>query len=212
MKKIRSLLSIGCFCLTVTGCFDVMQHITRNSDGTDQNTIRITVSKAIIEMIAGMSSDKSSFDYNELLSEFKTSDIDEYEQFNAKVTKINDDVNIGCLIDMKIDYKDKKVIQAIEEDDIDFIPQYNKKMMSIYIESTQNNSFGPDDNMGMMLLANSKYRLLVSKSCMPSVSKVVITTDKNSTTTTYLDLYDEYLIEVPISLLLNDSITIEIYR
>ena len=29
---------------------------------------------------------------------------------------------------------------------------------------------------------------------------------------TYLDLYDEYLIEIPISFLFQDAVTIELYR
>ena len=66
--------------------------------------------------------------------------------------------------------------------------------------------------MVQLFLATSKYRLLVSKACMPSISKVILKESKKSTEVSYLDLYDEYLIDIPIITLLKDKITIEIYQ
>lgn len=212
MKKISLLLCIGLCCLSLTGCIDIVQHITRKSDGTEQNTISITVTKAVLELFASMQGN-TSLNYDELFDEFNTSDMKEYEQFGAKMTKINDQVNAGYLIDMNIDYKDKNVLKAINAEDIDFIPKYAKNKMMIYAGSLKDDdSLQTDNEMLQLFLASSKYRLLISKSCMPSISKILLKKTKKSTEVSYIDLYDEYLIDIPIMLLLTDKTTIEIYQ
>ena len=181
MKKISLLLCIGLWCLSLTGCIDIVQHITRKSDGTEQNTISITVTKAVLELFASMQGN-TSLNYDELFDEFNTSDMKEYEQFGAKMTKINDQVNAGYLIDMNIDYKDKNVLKAINAEDIDFIPKYAKNKMMIYAGSLKDNdSLQTDNEMLQLFLASSKYRLLISKSCMPSISKILLKKAKKST-------------------------------
>ena len=50
MKKKALWVCIGLCCLSLTGCLDIVQHITRKSDGTVQNTISITVAKAMLEI------------------------------------------------------------------------------------------------------------------------------------------------------------------
>lgn len=155
----------------------------------------------------------SSVNYDELFTEFNASDMKEYEQFGAKIIKINDQVNVGYLIDMNLNYKNKDILKAINAEDIDFIPKYTKKKMTIYVGSLQDDDSSQTDNeMAQLFLATSKYRLLISKSCMPSISKVILKTSKKSTEVSYLDLYDEYLIEIPITRLLKDKITVEIYQ
>lgn len=213
MKKIGLGICISLYCLSLTGCLDIVQHITRKSDGTDQNTISITVAKAMIETAAAIQGD-SSVNYDDLFAEFNASDIKEYEQFGAKITKINDQVNAGYLIDMNLNYKDKNTLKAINAEDIDFIPRYTKKKMTIYIGSLQQegDSLQTDNEMVQLFLATSKYRLLISKSCMPSISKVILKESKKSTEVGYLDLYDEYMIDIPIAVLLKEKITVEIYQ
>ena len=212
MKKIGLGICIGLCCLSLTGCIDIVQHITRKSDGTDQNTISLTIAKAMLEMATSMQGN-SSVNYDELFTEFNASDMKEYEQFGAKITKINDQVNVGYLIDMNINYKDKDILKAINAEDIDFIPKYTKKKMTIYVGSLQDDDSSQTGNeMAQLFLATSKYRLLISKSCMPSISKVILKESKKSTEISYLDLYDEYLIEIPIMRLLKNKITVEIHQ
>ena len=217
MKKIIILLfCIGLCSLSLTGCIDIIQHVTLRNDGTHQNTISITAAKAMVEMAAAMQGN-SSVNYDDFFAEFNVSDVEEmeeYEQFGAKITKINDQVNAGYLIDMNLNYKDKNTLKAINTADSDFIPKYAKKKMTIYVGSLQQDGdcSQTNDEMVQLFLATSKYRLLVSKSCMPSISKVILKESKKSTEVSYLDLYDEYLIDIPIITLLKDKITIEIYQ
>ena len=59
MKKISLLLCIGLCCLSLTGCIDIVQHITRKSDGTEQNPISSTVTTAVLELFASMQGNTS---------------------------------------------------------------------------------------------------------------------------------------------------------
>lgn len=99
MKKLLLCFFTVLFCMSLMGCIDVVQHITRKSDGTDQNTVCITASKIALEAAARMSNEH--INYDELFEEYKFSETDltEYKQFSAKFTKINDAVNMGFLID-----------------------------------------------------------------------------------------------------------------
>ena len=85
--------------------------------------------------------------------------------------------------------------------------------MTIYIGSMQDKSALQTQNEVLQLfLASSKYRLLISKTCIPSISKILLKTAKKSTEVSYLDLYDEYLIDIPIMHLLKGKVTVEIYQ
>lgn len=212
MKKTAVWICIGSCCLSLMGCVDIVQHITRKSDGTDQNIISLTIAKTLVETVAAMQGN-DSVDYEELFNELQEADMDQYEQFDAKITKIDDQTNAGYLIDMNINYKDKHTLKMIATQEADFIPKYEKNKMTIYAGSLQDDEIAQTDNeMAQMFLANSKYRLLISKLCMPTISRALIKTSKDSMEISSLDLYDEYLIDIPLILLLKNKITIEIYR
>ncbi len=211
MKKKALWVCIGLCCLSLTGCLDIVQHITRKSDGTVQNTISITVAKAMLEIGAAMMGQPSPND-DELFNEFDEFDMDEYESFAAKIVKINNPVNIGYLIDMNIDYQNKEMLKALNTRDIDFVPKYEKKKMTIYVGTLQDSNYSKTDNeMMQMFLATCRYRLLVNKSGMPSIGKVILKSAQNSMQIGFLDLYDEYLIDIPMSILFEEKVTIELY-
>lgn len=212
MKKKALWVCIGLCCLSLTGCLDIVQHITRKSDGTVQNTISITVAKAMLEIGAAMMGQSSPND-DELFNEFDEFDMDEYESFAAKIVKINNPVNIGYLIDMNIDYQNKEMLKALNTRDIDFVPKYEKKKMTIYVGTLQDSNYSKTDNeMMQMFLATCRYRLLVNKSGMPSIGKVILKSAQNSMQIGFLDLYDEYLIDIPMSILFEEKVTIELYQ
>ncbi len=211
MKKKALWVCIGLCCLSLTGCLDIVQHITRKSDGTVQNTISITVAKAMLEIGAAMMGQSSPND-DELFNEFDEFDMDEYESFAAKIVKINNPVNIGYLIDMNIDYQNKEMLKALNTRDIDFVPKYEKKKMTIYVGTLQDSNYSKTDNeMMQIFLATCRYRLLVNKSGMPSIGKVILKSAQNSMQIGFLDLYDEYLIDIPMSILFEEKVTIELY-
>lgn len=211
MKGIRRLCA-GLFCLSLMSCIDIVQHITRNEDGSDQNTICITVSKELFEAANNMGGD-GPLDYEEFLGEeFGTIDstVSQYGPIDVTATVINDDLNFGYFVDMNINYKDKRVQKLLKSEELEFVPIYKKNMMEVRIGSLNNDDF--NSVFDSMLLSTCKYRLLVSKSCIPTVRTVVLRSENNSLPIPFFDLHDEYLIEAPFSLLVNENVSVELYR
>ena len=179
MKKFSILVLVVILCLTCTGCIDIVQHITRLPDGSEQNTIKITVSKMIFALAAGVSSSEDK-NYEEFFNDKeikKLIDSPKFNPFSAKISKINDPVDIGYLIDMNINYNDKNILKKINSQDaIDFIPKYTgeKAIINLTSFSEKSNENPNKDEAAMALLATGKYRLLISKSCIKNISKVVL--------------------------------------
>ncbi|AIN94604.1 hypothetical protein H0R90_04085 [Treponema putidum] len=215
MKKFSILVLVVILCLTCTGCIDIVQHITCLPDGSEQNTIKITVSKLIFEMAGSLSNEDKN--YEEFFNDKEIKeliDIPKLSSFSAKLSKINDPVDIGYLIDMNINYNDKNILKKINSQDaIDFIPKYTgeKAIISLTSFSEKSNENPTKDEAAMALLATGKYRLLISKSCIKNISKVVLKNDKEELDYTFLDLYDQFLIEIPITILFSERVVLEIY-
>lgn len=215
MKKFSILVLVVILCLTCTGCIDIVQHITRLPDGSEQNTIKITVSKMIFALAAGVSSSEDK-NYEEFFNDKeikKLIDSPKFNPFSAKISKINDPVDIGYLIDMNINYNDKNILKKINSQDaIDFIPKYTGEKAIINLTSfSEKSNESPNKDEAMALLATGKYRLLISKSCIKNISKVVLKNDKEELDYTFLDLYDQFLIEIPIPILFSERVVLEIY-
>lgn len=215
MKKFSILVLVVILCLTCTGCIDIVQHITRLPDGSEQNTIKITVSKMIFALAAGVSSSEDK-NYEEFFNDKeikKLIDSPKFNPFSAKLSKINDPIDLGYLIDMNINYNDKNILKKIDSQDaIDFIPKYTGEKAIINLTSfSEKSNESPNKDEAMALLATGKYRLLISKSCIKNISKVVLKNDKEKLDYNFLDLYDQFLIEIPIPILFSERVVLEIY-
>lgn len=194
------------------GCIDITQHITRQTDGTDRVTICVTIPKALIEKIAKIH-DKPIDDeqLSDMQDEFGVSD---YDRFSAKKVIVNNEASFGYLIMMNLDYTDEDTQQAVNAGTSNFIPKYEKEKITISLtSSTTDLAAGYSDNEEIsVFLSMCKYRLLVEKTSMPSLSKVVLKTKEKPIKIDYLDLYDQYLIEIPIIALLGGATRIELCR
>ena len=216
MKKFSILVFVIVSCLTCTGCIDIFQHITRLPDGSEQNTIKITVSKILFEMagsFSGEEKDYAEFFNDKEIKEFV--DMPELKPFSAKISKVNNLVDLGYLINMNIDYNDKNILKKINSQDaIDFIPKYTGEKaiinLSAFSKKSKNNILKNDES-AMAFLASGKYRLLIDKSCITNIGKVVLKNDEKEIYYTFLDLYNQFLIEIPIPILFSENVVLEIY-
>jgi hypothetical protein len=109
MKKL-AFSSIVFISLVLSSCIDIFQHITKDGNGIDKNTIKVTVSKAVFAMANGLSGAGDNIDYEELFNESNNIDIKEYNQFNAIVKNVNDTMDVGYLVEMNIDYRNRDII------------------------------------------------------------------------------------------------------
>ena len=217
MKKLLVYVCLLFSFLSFVSCIDVVQHITKNADGTEKNIVKFTFSKAMFEIAQKMEGD-SSFDYNELLDGIKDAPSIDYEGVCAKITKVDSEFSAGFLLDINIDYKDKNIQEKLKMDeDVDRlpIPKYEENKMCIYLgffnESADANSFDNGDVL-QAFLSSGSYRLLVSKTCMPTLTRVTLNSTKGDVDMSYTDFYDEYLVEIPITLLLAQKCTLKLYR
>lgn len=198
---------LACLC---TGCIDVYQHITRSPQGIERNTLKITVSKMILEMANGMSGE--SLDYDAWLEANKGStDIDTYGTLNARIEKVNNDLDLGYLITMNLDYTDK-TNRDLLGGGMDFIPVYAKNHTEIRITALSDDPDGETNEMALAFLSTGKYRLSMSKTCIGTLKRVVLAGPTEAfTEIAYLDMGDAYFIEIPILYFFNNDITIRLY-
>lgn len=63
MKKKILLLMAFAFCFALSGRIDIFQHITKDGNGIDRNTIKVIASKSVIALANGFSGSNGSIDY-----------------------------------------------------------------------------------------------------------------------------------------------------
>ncbi|MDR0722165.1 MAG: hypothetical protein LBF75_05135 [Treponema sp.] len=210
MSNIMALGLVSVLAWLCTGCIDVYQHITRSPQGIERNTLKITVSKMILEMANGMSDE--SVDYDAWLEANKGStDIDTYGTLNARIEKVNDDLDLGYLITMNLDYTDK-TNRDILEGGRDFIPIYAQNHTEIHITALSDDEDRETNEMALAFLSTGKYRLSMSKTCIGTLKQVVMAGPTETfIEIAYIDMGDAYLIEIPILYFFSNDITIRLY-
>jgi hypothetical protein len=211
MKKIALLSLVFILCLVLSGCIDIFQHITKDGNGNDRNTIKISISKTLFAMANGFSESDDNIDYEKLFNESSNLDITEYNEFNARVKTINDIMDFGFLIDMNIDYRDRNMVNKINSSNESLIPKYNGKNIIIHLDNIGSNSSPADNAIAAAFYAAAKYRLAISKKCIANIDRVIAKTNEGETEINFLDLYDEYLIEIPILIIFTSDLDITIY-
>jgi len=213
MRKTVGLSVVLVLCFISSSCIDVFQHLTKDANGIDRNTIRVTVSKAVIEM-ANNFSGSGAVDYEKFFdgNGMDEMDINEYNQFGASIRKINDSTDIGYLIEINLNYKDKDIVNITNQSNVSFIPKYNGKNIVLPLDLSDEKQGSLDDNaMVAAFLSTGKYRLAVNKKCISDIRKVTIKANGKETEINFLDLYDEYLIEIPLPVIMANAVELRIY-
>ena len=113
---------------------------------------------------------------------------------------------------MNIDYLDRNVVDKIDRINTSFIPKYNGRNMIIHVDFLNGKYDSSSDNaMAAAFLATGKYRLLISKKCVADINKVTVRSKNDEAEINFSDLYDEYLIEIPLPLIMVSAIDVVIY-
>jgi len=195
--------------LLLSGCFDIYQHITKDSNGLERNTIKVTLTKALLEMGNSLGG-SGSIDYDDIF-EGGEIDVNSYNQFGAKLTKINSEFDVGFILDMALNYRDRNTANVINQSKESFIHKYNGKNMVIHVDCTGGRGISNDNEIAAAFFAAAKYRLDINKKCVANIKKVTIKANEKETEIDFLDLTDEYLIEIPMSILFLSAIDVIIY-
>ncbi|MHB9291906.1 hypothetical protein Holit_00993 [Hollandina sp. SP2] len=154
-----------------TGCIDGYQHITRSPQGIEHTTLKITVSKMILEMA---STSDESLDYDAWFEANKGSAaIDTYGIFNARIEKINDSLDLGYVITMNLDYTDKTSRNILGKG-MDFMLIYAQNHTEIHSTALSGVENKETNEMALAFLSTGKYRLSMSKTCIGTLKQVVM--------------------------------------
>jgi hypothetical protein len=209
MKKFFMLSSVVLWCAAVSGCVDIYQHLTKDGDGLVRNTIKVTVSKAVFEMAGSFSEER--INYDELFSDGNV-DINAYDRFKATSRKINDALDVGYLLDMKVDYRDKAIADGIAKDAVSFMPQFKGKNIVIHVDCLGDGDMSSDDNMmAAAFLATGKYRIAVNKKMIAGIDKASVKTSDGEQSLSVYDMLDEYLVEIPVPLIFMSAVDVILY-
>jgi hypothetical protein len=208
MKKFFMLSSVVLWCAAVSGCVDIYQHLTKDGDGLVRNTIKVTISKTVFEMAGSFS--EESIDYDELFSDGNV-DINAYDRFKATSRKINDEMDVGYLLDMKVDYRDKAIADGIAKDAVSFMPQFKDKNIVIHVDCLSEGGMSEDNMMAAAFLATGKYRIAVNKKIIAGIDKASVRTSDGEQPLSVYDMLDEYLVEIPVPLIFMSAVDVILY-
>ncbi|MDR3114657.1 MAG: hypothetical protein LBU25_03965 [Treponema sp.] len=188
-----------------TGCIDVYQHITRGLKEIEHNTLKITISKMILEM-SGESPDYDAW----LEANRGNTDIDTYGALNARIEKVNDDLDLGYVITMNLDYTDTASRDLLDR--TDFIPVYAEQYTEIHGTALSDDDDREMNEMALAFLSTGKYRLSMSKTCIGTLKRVRMAGPAEGfADIAYIDMGDAYLIEIPILYFFSNDTTIRLY-
>jgi hypothetical protein len=216
-KKLRSFCSVAGICalaLALSGCFNIFHYITRLDNGSDRHIIKFSALK----------SSEALAQYNDVEPESMNArlrammgatfrDLEVYEQFGGRVENLAKENEMGVLVTMDIGYTRETVDRIIEEN-IPFVPRYTQEGITIPVQT-----FEDSDSELMQMSLAGMYRLIISKRCMATLERAVLTRYPGDSpvfqergsgqlaplVVDVLDLGDQYLIEVPLIFLIEDS-------
>jgi hypothetical protein len=142
-----------------------------------------------------------------------------YEQFGGQVEDLKKENELGVLVTMDIGYT-KETVDRIIAENTPFVPRYTQEGITIPVQVFED----PGAELALMdglvqMSLMGMYRLVISKRCVANVQRAVLTRypgdnplfqgqgpdGSDPFAVDVLDLGDQYLIEVPLLLLLEDS-------
>ncbi len=200
--KIFVLLLLSIFSLS---CMEVFSNVGSKRNGDLYSTIKITMSKSILELAGVEGEDINIFD------ELSMSD-SSFEDYITSYDIIDTALETGFIISINIP---KNKIKDIDTQEISFfIPIKDGNSYYMSFDSDDFDGLDGDDDeanaYASMLLSSYKYRIIISKSYIKNIDDVVISSGiantSNEVPINFYDLQDSYLIEIPLVVLIEDSI------
>ena len=193
MKRFFYALSLAFISVSLIGCLEIFEYITVEGEKVNI-TINITLSKAMMETLESMDegSSKSDYDYKDL-NEDEISAVFPYE---VKISKLNTTTDFGFNVSSSLEKKD---VENLNYEDNPYLPI--KKGKSYYMSFADTSSDS---------IPSYRYRLVVSKTYIKNIKKVILKLDDESIDVGFYDLGDAYLIDIPVLKLDLDNAVLKI--
>ncbi|MDR2072417.1 MAG: hypothetical protein LBP60_03165 [Spirochaetaceae bacterium] len=207
--RIFCLAALG---LSLSGCLDIFQYITRLDNGADRHIIKITVTTSLLGMEWELEPEEREEKLKELplmeeYSEFYNI-INAYTKYDATVEEINDAGELGYLIKMDI-LHDEDTVEMIIADDANFMPRYTQDGMIIPLKNLGDGI--EDEQTKGVLFGLGRYHLMISKRCMPRISSAAALMSRKPIKglpplpVRVFDLGEYYLVNVPLVLFFSNN-------
>src|SRR5271157_4167698 len=173
MKTLNTLV-LGASVFLLVGCFDVYQHVTKETNVNVSMYFKIAMSKAFLNM-GNSSGGSNSQPATNPFADFSSNPIvTAAQQLGGTVTGIDTDTEFGVAIRLSLDTKSPDVQAAMSSQGSPLIPQISDKGITISFPS-QGSPSGQDQNSKAIMTA-FKYRLSIGKALLPTISKVTLRT------------------------------------
>jgi hypothetical protein len=202
------LLVLSILCLA--GCLDIYEHVSKEKNGNTNVYLKLTVAKALLEMAKSDSQKGDSDPFAEITGSGENEIYKEItDVLKGKLTRIDTELEAGMAVELSLNLKAKEVRAFLDSDDSPLIPRIDDEKI-VFTFSTMNRSSSEDNQMGLALLSSYKYRLTISKSICPTISRVILSTDEFDFKPQIASLPDMFLVEVPLSYLFKASKTTQL--
>ena len=193
MKRFFYTLSLVFISVSLIGCLEIFEYITVDGDKVNI-TMNITLSKAMMETLESMDegSSQSEYDYEDLNED----EIKKVFPYEVKINKVNTTTDFGYNVSSSLEIKD---MENLNYEDNPYLPI--KKGKSYYMSFADTSS----DSVPAY-----RYRLVVSKTYIKNIKKVILKLDYESIDVGFYDLGDAYLIDIPVLKLDLDNAVLKI--
>ena len=193
MKRFFYALSVVFISVSLIGCLEIFEYITVEDDKVNM-TMNITLSKAMMETLESMDegSSQSDYDYEDLNED----EINKVFPYEVKINKVNTSTDFGFNVSSSLEKKD---MEKLNYEDNPYLPI--KKGKSYYMSFADTSSES---------VPTYRYRLIVSKTYIENIKKVILKLDDESMDVDFYDLGDAYLIDIPVLKLDLDNAVLKI--
>ena len=185
------VVSLILIVMLFSGCVEFFQYVGQDEHGRLITSFSVRIQKLIFAMAAGLSGEETP-DFGEILG------IDEEEMVRMysngseiQYEIIDTELEFGFRISLTLDADSQTVFG-----DVPFLPNLSEGMTTITLGGS--GSADGQDGMAIAFLSSSKYRLLISKAYVPSISSAWYEVDGRSIPVEYRDYQSVYFIEFPI--------------
>ena len=191
--------------LVLVGCLDIYEHLSKEANGNINIYLKLSIAKSLLSL-ANSGSDTATVNPFDSIAGPNGSEITKEitDVLKGTLTKVDTELETGVAIQLSLNMKSKDVQSYLESGGVPLVPRIDDEKI-VFSFSNPSSSSKEDNQMGVALLSSYKYRLTISKSVCPTVSKVVLSTDEIDYKPQIVSLPDMFLIEIPLSYLMKSS-------
>jgi hypothetical protein len=201
MSKLTRFVAVSIAALLVGGCLDVTQYISKDKRGLTNVYLKVAIAKSLMELAKSESSNFS--DPFEDQSGLQAEDVFKGLPAGTQMTseKIDNDFEQGFSMSIAMDFQQQITSGLIDpSQSIPFVPI--DRGTKVTIDLPASGDAKSDNPLTDSMMKSFKYRLIIAKSFMPKISRVIVSTKNFDYKPELVSLSDIYLIEMPIGYLM----------